>query len=51
MDAHFSRLSAQSGLVECGNVTTKEIVKKVLDNEATIHSFFTHPTAALLEIY
>lgn len=56
-DSDFSRMLTFRGFppkvvwLKCGNVTTKEIVEKVLDNEAIIHSFLTHPTAGLLEIY
>ncbi len=56
-DADFSKILTFRGFppkivwLKCGNVTTKEIVDRVLDNEAIIHDFLTHPTAGLLEIY
>jgi len=56
-DADFSKIITFRGFppkvvwLKCGNVTTKEIVEKVLDNEASILNFLPHPTAGILEIY
>jgi len=56
-DADFSKILTFRGFppkivwLKCGNVTTREIVEKILENETSILNFLTHPTAGILEIY